>query len=452
MEIFKKSDDFCRSSGIDTVINNSRGVLVALSGGADSSLLLKYLICRYGSEKISACHVNHMIRGKEADRDESFCREVCRDYGIKFFSKKINVPEIAEKEGLGTEEAARRERYAFLTECAAKADGAVIATAHNATDNLETLIFNLCRGSGLKGLGGIAPVRDNIVRPLLSLTAEEIREACDRLSLGYVTDSTNLTCDYTRNYIRHEIVPKLRYLNPLADRAALRTSRIARESFEYIAKEGQKLIESGTVSRKKLRETDKSVAVSALQTLYTDTAGSADSLSEVHLEDAYSFALTDKNGELSMPHKIKFMARGDTVSFGYPPKKEFTEESLLLPTDGRIYPFGEYFAVCAAKDGEAIRYDENIYNLFIKHTLCFDTIDGSIFVRCRQAGDSILRGKFHKKLKKLMCEKNVPEAMRDSLPIFCDGSGIFLVPGAAERSGTKGNDLNVYVFRRKGIL
>ncbi len=449
MEIFKKADEFCRSSGIDAVINNSRGVLVALSGGADSSLLLKYLICRYGSEKISACHLNHMIRGEEAYRDEMFCQRLCREYGIRFFSEKINIPQIAEKEGLGTEEAARRERYAYLNRCA---DGGIIATAHNATDNLETVIFNLCRGSGLRGISGIAPVRDNIVRPLLSLTGEEIREACRELSIDYVTDSTNLTCDYTRNYIRHEIVPKLRHLSPSADSAALRTSRIARESFEYIAKEGQKLIHGGTVSRQKLREADKAVAVSALQTLYKNAAGTADSLSEVHLEDAYSFALTDKNGELSMPHKIKFMAKGDALSFGFPPKKEFTEECLQLPADGKIYPFGEYFAVCAVKDGSAISYDENIYNLFIKHTLGFDTIDGSIFVRCRRAGDSILRGKFHKKLKKLMCEKNVPETIRDSLPIFCDGQGVFLVPGAAERSGTKGNDLSIYVFRRKGIL
>lgn len=450
MDILKKADEFILSCGMDDAINNSDGILVAYSGGADSSLLLHYLVKRYGCERISACHVNHMIRANEADSDESFCRNTCERLGVEFYSKKINVPEIAEREGLGLEDAARRERYKYLAECAG---GRLIATAHNATDNLETVIFNLCRGSGLLGIGGIAPIRDQIIRPLLSLTSEEIREACAELGIAYVTDSTNLTCDYTRNYIRHEIVPRLRSINEGCDASALRCSRIARDSFEYIETEGQKLIENGNfIYRDSFIKSAKPVATSALRSMYKSAVGTADGLGEVHLEDAYRLAVSKNSGTLSMPHKINFVICDGRLYFGAPPEKSKTNESFTLPYDGRIYDFGKEFAVCAAKgDGEP-EYDENIYNLFIKHSLAFDKIDGSIFVRSRQSGDTVFSGKFHKKLKKLMCDKKIPESIRDILPIFCDNSGIILAPGAAQRDRTSGTDINIFVLRRKGNI
>ena len=150
-------------------------------------------------------------------------------------------------------------------------------------------------------------------------------------------------------------------------------------------------------------------------------------------------------------YKIKFVCEKDKIYFGEPPKKELTDTSLGLPIDGKIYPFGEYFALCATNAGEMPCYSENIYNLFIKHSLPFGTINGGIFVRNRKAGDTILSNNIHKKLKKLMCDKKVPEAIRDSLPVLCDRDGIFLVPGVAARCKSTGNDINIYVFRRKGI-
>lgn len=450
MDILKKTDEFVLDCGIDEFIKNSRGILVAYSGGADSSLLLHYLVRRYGCEKISACHVNHMIRGLEADSDEDFCRETCKLLEVQFFSKKINIPEIAKNDGLGVEEAARRERYKYFSECA---DGRLIATAHNATDNLETVVFNLCRGSGLAGLGGIAPVRDGIIRPLLSLTSEEVRDACHSLGISFVTDSTNLTCDYTRNYIRHEIVPRLRKINESCDTSALRCSRIARTSFEYIESEGQKLIESDNfIYRENFIKAKKPVAISALRSMYKKHTGTAEGLSEVHLEDVYRLAASKNSGELSMPHKFKFILQGGKLSFGQTSKKEFTEDSFILPLDGKIHSFGEHFAVCAVKGTDTPVYDENIYNLFIKHSLAFDKIDGSILIRRRHSGDKILSGNLHKKLKKLMCDKKIPESIRDALPIFCDNSGIIVAPGIALRDCAAGKDINLFVFRRKGNL
>ena len=447
MDIFEKTAAFLKESGIDELIKKSPGVTVAFSGGADSSLLLHFLVLIYGKEKISACHVNHMIRGEEADRDEEFCRRTAESYGIEFFSQRIDVPALAKEEGLGIEEAARKCRYKILRSFAGER---LIATAHNATDNMETVIFNLARGTGIKGIGGIAPIRDNVIRPLLSLTGDEVRCECERRGIAFVCDSTNLSADYTRNFIRQSIVPALRELNGSADAAFLRTSRIARETSEYIEARGQKLIESGNfIYRDKFIKSERTACISALQTMFRRHTGTADGLGEVHLRDAYELALSG-TGEISMPHKVRFICSGGRLYFGETEEKEYCADEFCIHELGKIYPFGETFAVCAVKGYKTPDYDKNIYNLFIKDTVSFDTIKGSIFVRSRREGDRILSGGMHKKLKKLMCDKNVPVNIRDSLPIFCDGEGIFLVPGLCRRDKTNGNDLTIYIYRQKG--
>ena len=147
------------------------GVLVGLSGGADSVMLLLFLAEKRRSEgdfPLLAVHINHMIRGDEADRDEDFSRKLCADLGVEFISLKIDVPALAKEKGIGLELAAREARYsAFDRIIKEKGNIHSIAVAHNATDNIETVIFNLSRGTGLRGASGIAPSRDNILRPLI---------------------------------------------------------------------------------------------------------------------------------------------------------------------------------------------------------------------------------------------------------------------------------------------
>ena len=192
-------------------------VLLALSGGADSVALLCAL--RALGYPVRAFHLNHCLRGAESDRDEAFCRALCERLGVPLTVERIDVR--AQTAGEGIEAAARRIRYERL---AAAAQGAKIATAHTADDNLETMLFHLARGTGPKGLAGIPPVRDGVIRPLIGVERAQVEAYLAELGQDYVTDSTNLADSYTRNRIRHGVVPALRQINPEAGRAALRLS------------------------------------------------------------------------------------------------------------------------------------------------------------------------------------------------------------------------------------
>ena len=189
-------------------------VVVALSGGADSVALLhslKMLEKELGIG-VSACHVNHNLRGEESDGDEAYVRELCRelDVPLKVFSVDVSGS-VAKHQSV--EERARELRYEAFAKLAEEL-GAKVATAHNACDNTETVLLNMLRGTGLKGLCGIPPVRDYLIRPLILCTRDEIEEYCGENGLRYVTDSTNSSTAYTRNKIRLELMPKLLEINP----------------------------------------------------------------------------------------------------------------------------------------------------------------------------------------------------------------------------------------------
>ena len=186
-------------------------VVAALSGGADSvALLLALHTLGYA---VRACHVHHGLRGDEADRDETFCRALCDAQHIALDVRRVDAAAHAREHGLSIETAAREVRYAALE---AAAGGSVIATAHTANDNLETMLFHLARGTGAAGLAGIPPVRGSIVRPLLACTRDEVEDFLASRGQGFVVDSTNLSADYTRNQIRLTAVPALLAVNARA--------------------------------------------------------------------------------------------------------------------------------------------------------------------------------------------------------------------------------------------
>ena len=187
-------------------------VTVALSGGADSVALLYslYLLKDELGLSLSACHVNHNLRGEESDGDELFVRRLCRMLDIPLYVRNIRVSDYAGKHE-SIELVARRIRYDFFSELGTDR---LIATAHTASDNCETVLINLIRGTALSGLCGIPPKRDNVIRPLIDCTREEIEGFCRKYSLGYVTDSTNLSDDYTRNKLRLNVIPVLKKINP----------------------------------------------------------------------------------------------------------------------------------------------------------------------------------------------------------------------------------------------
>ena len=191
-------------------------VLLGVSGGADSVCLLCVLKELFEGLDITVLHLHHGIRGAEADRDAEFVRELCKKHGAEFILVKRDIPAFAKERGLSEEEAGRIARYEEFEKAAKERGITKIAVAHNMNDAAETFIHNLCRGTGLAGLIGIAPVSGNIIRPLISVSRAEIEEYLKEKGESFVTDSTNLSGEYTRNRIRNTVIPELAGINPKA--------------------------------------------------------------------------------------------------------------------------------------------------------------------------------------------------------------------------------------------
>ena len=214
-------------------------VWVALSGGADSVCLLRLLLKQKDAMQLTirAVHVNHHLRGAESKRDAAFCRALCAQWHVPFTLLERDVQAYAEAQHCSIETAARVCRYEAFAACLS--DGEKLATAHTASDNLETAVHRLIRGGGLQGMSGIPPVRSFFIRPLLGFTRQDIESMLEELQQPFVTDSSNLTDDYTRNRIRHQIVPQMRQLNPSVERTSVHTLSALQMENEFVTMQAE---------------------------------------------------------------------------------------------------------------------------------------------------------------------------------------------------------------------
>ncbi len=201
----------------EKLIERNDKILVGFSGGADSVFLLSFLKKYQKKFNLSlvAVHLNHSLRGKEADEDEFFCSKFCAELNVPLVIKKKNVKAFAKKNKLSLEEAGREIRYSFFAEIAEKEKCTKIATAHHQSDNTETVLLNLIKGSGLSGAAGIPARRGNIIRPLLGITKDEIVTYLKNKKILFRIDSSNEENDFQRNYLRNKIVKNLKEeINP----------------------------------------------------------------------------------------------------------------------------------------------------------------------------------------------------------------------------------------------
>ena len=225
-KVWKSINEFNMLKDVETLI-------LGVSGGIDSISLLHFFVKNTDLD-IKVAHVNHNLRGNESLRDENFVREICELWNVEFILGSFDVSGFSKQKKKGIEESAREIRYKFFNELSSKYNSK-IATAHNLSDNLETIIFNLTRGSGLSGLCGIPPVRDNIIRPLIYVTRSEIESYASKNNLRYVTDSSNLSDAYSRNKIRHNIIPKLKEINSSFEKNSLRCILQIRDENEFLS-------------------------------------------------------------------------------------------------------------------------------------------------------------------------------------------------------------------------
>ena len=276
-------------------------ILCAVSGGADSMCLLHWLneLREAYGFALFAAHFEHGLRGEESRRDAEFTAEQCRRLGISCSVGHGNVSAYAEQQHLGTEDAARTLRYRFLEETADRLNCDRIATAHNLNDNAETVLMNLCRGAGTRGLAGIPPVRGRLIRPLLQTSREEIEEYLTQHGIPHIEDSSNGTDSYTRNRIRHQMIPLLIRENPSFLKAIGRTTEILREDDACLCREAEAFLHTyennGTIPAKRLMELEPAVAVRVIRLL----CGSGVSLERA--QALLAFAKGTERGVLEIP-------------------------------------------------------------------------------------------------------------------------------------------------------
>ena len=425
---------------------------VALSGGADSVALLAMLA---DAKPVSAVHVHHGIRGPEADRDEQFCRDLAALYPCRFHALRVDVPAIAQASGESLEMAARRVRYDFFWHLMREHGIPLLATAHHANDNLETVLLRLCAGSSTTGLGGISPLSEPIpglcvVRPLLHETREEILAYCRKMQLAYVTDNTNADLTYPRNRIRAQVIPSLEKVSAHPQAQVLRTCRYLREDDDYLTELASAALQSATAPSgglilNVLRELPLPILRRLLILALRAKSPSDGRLRSCHL-DALLHLIDSGRGMSDLPGCLRAHADGNTLRFL--PKdctpQLISKNELMLPLavgtfsdpHAHLTLHIEHVSVpCEPEESFFFANPQNVYNPFIHTTLTFDTILDDAHFRYRKEGDTLLLRGMHRRVRKLQNACGMPQELRERLPILCDRDGIVWVPFVGVRDG-----------------
>ena len=428
-EIYRKAELTVTQLSMNEAIK--KGVLVGLSGGADSVMLLCFLV-EYKRRNnldfnIAAVHINHCIRGDEADRDEAFCNELCSNLGIELISRRYAVPALARSYKRGLEETARDVRYsAFSMILSSRSDLGVVAVAHNMSDNAETVLFNILRGSGSRGASGINPIRDNIIRPLIRISKNEIDSALKEANIPFVIDSTNLSNEYTRNYIRHEIIPRLNKITSDPERSISRFSENMRSDDDFIYGVAKEFLTRETIRNTDLKKLHFSVFIRVLSLMAEKRKGSisAKIANDIH-------ALLDKNNFCySLIGSAVFICEqgvcrisdniGNVYNFCFEVKEGITDLS----------PLNADFVI---SNENVEKTYSNVYKISIQANLSSAIISGSLYLRPKRDGDTIYYGGMTHKLKKMFCDSKIPNSKRGLIPILCDDRGVVWVPGFGVR-------------------
>ena len=443
-------------------------VVVGLSGGADSSALLEalYLLKEQYSLSLFAAHINHGIRGEEADNDEAFAESLAKQRDIPFLCLKADAPAYAKEHRIGLEEAGRRIRYDYFESCA---KGGKIATAHTLSDNAETVLLHLSRGAGTKGLCGIPPIRGNIIRPLIECSRDEVEAFCKKRGLDFVTDSTNLCDDYSRNFIRNNIIPLFKKLNPGFERAVSRSAAIAAGEQGFIERAAQKALSdcaekpfpqdaqntTDSLDTAKLLSLDEGLRMRVLKLFLEGLfkKSTVDYSLVSRLNDSLD---TGKAVNLRAGKKAVFKDGRLTVACQKDPLPQpFYKKIDLSKGDAVIFAKGKRVEIRRGEKFEKAEINgcQKINSLLSYNVLDRDKISNTVILRTRLSGDKITLKKrgCTKTLKKLWNEKKFTEKQRQSFLILESDSALVLsepdgVNAGYEADKNTKNILSVKIF------
>ncbi len=446
---FEKELDGCIKDGEEC------SVLVALSGGADSVVLLRLLkmLSINRPLHLEAFHLNHLIRAEEAMRDERFCASLCKELQVPFHSARADIPALSKERQQGMEECAREERYRFLKQVSDVQGLSLIATAHNADDQLETMLFRLARGCALRGLCGIPQRRGKVIRPLLAFSGKEIRDLASREGWAYREDCTNFQELYARNRIRHRALPVLEELHRGSALRACATARQLLRDEEYLCS----LVPTGKLGAKELKELPLPILYRYLRARFeeysatrqcavqnTAQIASQDTVQpplkmpeEQHLDALAELVALQKIGKpLSLPGMVRATLYEDGLVFSPDRQEEEGYERSLSQGVFEIPSRGlRLFVMKSEQFDEFWVKTRKIHNLFMKASINSATIEGSLYIRNVKKGDRIKIGGMTRRLVTLMGARKVPLEVRNSYPVFCDGEGPLWLPGDLPRDG-----------------
>nr|WP_294679583.1 tRNA lysidine(34) synthetase TilS [uncultured Blautia sp.] len=437
-EIYQRVKDYITENNM---IRENDRIVAGVSGGADSIAMLSILrdLKEESGFELRAVHVHHGIRGKEADRDEALVKETCEIWGIPFEGYHFDVPRLSLEWKLGEEETGRivrKQAFAREREAFSGTGRFLIALAHNRNDQAETMLHHLARGTGLRGLGGIRPVGDGIIRPVLCLERREIIQYLHEREIFYITDSSNLSDEYTRNRIRRHILPLLEEeINPKAVEHMAETARVLAEAEDLLtALSGQLLekcaVENGYLLGEAFFSSEHILKEYVILMALGELAGGRRDFTKGHVEEILSLIKKQNGRYLCLPKGItaRRVYGGVRLEREENPGKTAgdQEEKWELQVPGKtITAFGSFQAEIFAWDNRKI--EEKKYTKWFD----YDKITGSPCVRRRQAGDFLVvdGNGSRKKLNRVMIDDKIPGEIRDRIPLVALGSEILWMPG-----------------------
>ena len=396
------------------------GVLAAVSGGADSVCLL-WVLKELSEElglHVAAFHLNHGLRGEEADRDEAYVRTLCRELSIPLSVVRENVTEYAADKGISEEEAGRNLRYFHMEQAAGRFSCEKKATAHHKDDTVETVLLNMFRGSGLRGLGGIRPVRNSIIRPLLCLTREEIEAYLRETGVSWCEDSTNRECRYVRNRIRNELFPWVREnINDRAGEHILNIASLASRADEYFYDQAEKILSEGNPFSIRTEVFDRQPDILKeylVRAMISGVSENQRDISSKHIEAVCNLKGPGSGCEVMLPFGLK-------ARRGYEILEIRRQEEVSDVDEDHMRVVMRTFS--CEKD---LEIPKNQYTKWFD----YDKIKDTLSVRNRKSGDYFLiSGGKRKLLKRFFIDEKIPEERRGTIKLLTEGSHVLWVIG-----------------------
>ena len=412
------------------IVKSGDKILVGLSGGPDSVCMLNLLCSIRDEEKIeiAAAHINHMLRGEEADKDEEYSKKLCESLGVRFFSKRIDINKYALETGKSSELAGREARYDFFNEIINKINFNKIATAHNANDQAETILMRIMRGTGLEGLGGIPVEREGkYIRPILFMKREEVEQYCKENNLNPHIDATNLERIYSRNKVRLDILPYMKNnFNPNIVETINRMALLLQDDNEFIEGEVNKAYkdncferENSIVISKNLFNIHSAIVTRVIRKALFAINKSNYDMEMKNIEDIIELSNLGTNKRVDLPKDIYAEnVYGDIIIR----KKEYIKNKLsnelTLNKKDILHNeviFDEYIINFDLVNNKDIKQEND--ELIKKFD--YDKIN-NVTIRYRKDGDRItpLGMKGSKKLKEIFIDMKIPKEKRDEIPLI----------------------------------